>query len=75
MCCPVMSSPRIIDYARANASLGINGMVPNNVNARADSLSPEYIEKTRALADALRPWGIKVYLSVRWSAPIEIDWT
>jgi len=65
--------PRLIDYARANASIGINGMVPNNVNARADSLSPEYIEKTRALADTLRPYGIKVYLSVRWSAPIEID--
>lgn len=65
--------PRLIDYARANASIGINGMVPNNVNARADSLSPEYIEKTKALADALRPWGIKVYLSVRWSAPVEID--
>jgi len=65
--------PRLIDYARANASIGINGMVPNNVNARADSLSPEYIEKTKALADVLRPYGIKVYLSVRWSAPIEID--
>ena len=64
---------RITDYARANASIGINGMTPNNVNARADSLSPEYIEKTKALADALRPYGIKVYLSVRWSAPIEID--
>ncbi|HVW75901.1 MAG TPA: alpha-glucuronidase family glycosyl hydrolase, partial [Rhizomicrobium sp.] len=66
-------SDRIIDYARANASIGINGMTPNNVNARADSLSPEYIEKTRALADALRPYGIRVYLSVRWSAPIEIS--
>jgi alpha-glucuronidase len=66
-------APRIIDYARANASIGINGMVPNNVNAQAESLSPEYIEKTRALADALRPYGIKVYLSVRWSAPMEIS--
>jgi alpha-glucuronidase len=64
---------RVIDYARANASIGINGMTPNNVNARADSLSPEYIEKTKALADALRPYGIKLYLSVRWSAPIEIS--
>ena len=70
---PGYVSPRIMDYARANASLGINGMVPNNVNARAESLSPEYIEKTRALADALRPYGIRVYLSVRWSAPIEMD--
>lgn len=66
-------SQRIIDYARANASIGINGMTPNNVNARADSLSPEYIEKTKALADALRPYGVRMYLSVRWSAPIEID--
>ena len=69
---PQHADPRLIDYARANASIGINGMVPNNVNAKADSLSPEYIEKTRALADLLRPYGIKVYLSVRWSAPIEI---
>jgi len=70
---PQHVDPRLIDYARANASIGINGMTPNNVNARADSLSPEYIEKTRALADVLRPYGIKVYLSVRWSAPIEIS--
>jgi alpha-glucuronidase len=70
---PGYVGPRILDYARANASIGINGMVPNNVNARAASLSPEYMEKTRALADALRPYGIRVYLSVRWSAPIEIS--
>ncbi len=70
---PGYISPRITDYARANASIGINGMVPNNVNANAASLTPEYIEKTRALADALRPFGIKLYLSVRWSAPIEIS--
>ncbi len=70
---PGYVSPRIIDYARANASIGINGMVPNNVNARAESLSPEYIEKTKALADALRPYGIKLYLSVRWSAPMGIS--
>lgn len=65
--------PRIIDYARANASIGINGMTPNNVNARAESLSPAYIEKAAALAGALRPYGIKLYLSVRWSAPVEIS--
>lgn len=70
---PGYISPRYIDYARANASIGINGMTPNNVNARAESLSPAYIEKARALADALRPYGIKLYLSVRWSAPMEID--
>jgi alpha-glucuronidase len=66
-------SPRYIDYARANASIGINGMVPNNVNANAAILSAEYIEKAKALADALRPYGIKLYLSVRWSAPVEIS--
>ncbi|MES2473178.1 MAG: alpha-glucuronidase family glycosyl hydrolase, partial [Pseudomonadota bacterium] len=66
-------SPRYIAYARANASIGINGMVPNNVNANAAILSAEYIEKARALADAMRPYGIKLYLSVRWSAPVEIS--
>jgi alpha-glucuronidase len=70
---PEHVDPRLIDYARANASIGINGMVPNNVNANAASLSPEYIEKTKVLADVLRPYGIRVYLSVRWSAPIEIS--
>jgi alpha-glucuronidase len=54
---PQYVDPRLIDYARANASIGINGMTPNNVNARADSLSREYIEKTKALADVLRPYG------------------
>ena len=63
---------RIVDYARANASIGINGMVPNNVNANALSLTAPYLEKTAALANALRPYGIRVYLSVRFSAPIEI---
>jgi alpha-glucuronidase len=70
---PGYIDPRYIDYARANASIGINGTVLNNVNAKAASLSPEYIEKTAAIADALRPYGIRVYLSVRWSAPIEIS--
>ena len=65
-------APRYIDYARANASIGINGAVLNNVNSNAASLSHEYIEKTAAIAGALRPYGIRVYLSVRWSAPIEI---
>jgi alpha-glucuronidase len=64
--------PRMIDYARANASLGINGAVLNNVNAKADSLMPPFIAKAAALADTFRPYGIKVYLSARFSAPIEI---
>lgn len=60
------------DYARANASIGINGTVLNNVNASAEILTAPYIEKVAALADLFRPYGIKVYLSARFSAPIEI---
>lgn len=64
--------PRYADYARANASIGINGTVLNNVNAKADSLTAPYIAKAAALADLFRPYGIRVYLSARFSAPIEI---
>ncbi len=60
------------DYARANASLGINGTVLNNVNANALLLTPLYLEKVAALAEVFRPYGIKVYLSIRFSAPIDI---
>ena len=63
---------RYIDYARANASIGINGTVLTNVNANALVLTEEYILKTKALADAFRPYGLKVYLTARFSAPIEI---
>ncbi|GGF70952.1 alpha-glucuronidase family glycosyl hydrolase [Wenyingzhuangia marina] len=63
---------RYIDYARANASVGINGVVLNNVNANALILTPFYLEKVKALADVFRPYGIKVYLTARFSAPIEI---
>ena len=69
---PDLRDPRYTDYARANASIGINGVVLNNVNASADSLTPRYIAKAAALADVFRPYGIKVYLSARFSAPIEI---
>ena len=69
---PQYKSPRYIDYARANASIGINGAVLNNVNASADSLTAPYIQKAAALADDFRPYGVRVYLSVRFSAPIEI---
>ena len=67
---PDYKDPRYVDYARANASLGINGTVLNNVNAKAESLSPRYIAKAAALADIFRPYGIRVYLSARFSAPI-----
>ncbi|MEK9212115.1 alpha-glucuronidase family glycosyl hydrolase [Sphingomonas sp. 2378] len=69
---PDFRDPRYTDYARANASIGINGTVLNNVNAKADSLTPAYIAKAAALAEVFRPWGIRVYLSVRFSAPIEL---
>lgn len=69
---PQWRDPRYTDYARANASLGINGTVLNNVNASALSLSPAYLAKAAALADLFRPYGIRVYLSVRFSAPIEL---
>ncbi|WHO40569.1 alpha-glucuronidase family glycosyl hydrolase [Sphingobium sp. AP49] len=70
---PDYKGPRYTDYARANASLGINGTVLNNVNAKADSLTAAYIAKAAALADLFRPYGIKVYLSVKWTAPMELD--
>jgi len=63
---------RYIDYARANASIGINGTVLTNVNANALVLTPPYLQKVKALADVFRPYGIKVYLTARFSAPIEI---
>ncbi|WP_181307653.1 alpha-glucuronidase family glycosyl hydrolase [Rufibacter sp. XAAS-G3-1] len=63
---------RYIDYARANASVGINGTVLTNVNANSLVLTPEYLKKVKALADVFRPYGIKVYLTARFSSPIEI---
>ncbi|MFN3302853.1 MAG: alpha-glucuronidase family glycosyl hydrolase, partial [Roseateles sp.] len=69
---PEIVDARYTDYARANASLGINGTVLNNVNAKADSLTAPFIAKAAALADVFRPYGIKVYLSARFSAPREL---
>ncbi|WP_219993624.1 alpha-glucuronidase family glycosyl hydrolase [Asticcacaulis tiandongensis] len=69
---PDLKDPRYTDYARANASIGINGTVLNNVNSKADSLTLPYLHKAAAVADILRPYGIKVYLSARFSAPIEL---
>ncbi|MGB3377238.1 MAG: alpha-glucuronidase [Allopontixanthobacter sediminis] len=63
---------RMIDSARANASIGINGAVVNNVNARAFMLEPRYIAKLKRLADAWRPYGIRIYVSARFSAPRDI---
>ncbi len=64
---------RYKDYARANASIGINGVVLTNVNANAMILTPQYLEKVKVLANIFRPYGIKVYLTARFSAPIELD--
>jgi alpha-glucuronidase len=63
---------RYIDYARANASIGINGTVLTNVNANAQILTPAFLEKVAALANTFRAYGIKVYLTARFSAPVEI---
>ena len=67
---PGTLSPRYADYARANASLGINGTVLTNVNADAQVLSANYLDKVKALADLLRPYGIRVYLTARFNAPM-----
>lgn len=63
---------RMIDYARANASIGINGAVVNNVNASALFLTDRYIPKLKRLADAWRPYGIRLYISARFSAPRDV---
>jgi len=63
---------RYKDYARANASIGINGTVLNNVNSNPKILTKDYLPKVKALADVFRPYGLKVYLSVSFSAPIKI---
>ncbi len=69
---PDRINDRLRDYARANASIGINGSVLNNVNANSRSLSAEYLHKAAAIAAVFRPYGLRVYLSARFSAPIEL---
>ena len=69
---PDFIDKRYIDYARANASIGINSTVLTNVNANAVVLTKPYLEKVKTLADLFRKYGIKVYLTARFSAPIEI---
>lgn len=70
---PEYIDPRYRDYARANASIGINGSVVTNVNANALILTPAYLEKVAALAKVFRPYGIKIYLTARFNAPMELD--
>ncbi|MDR0619286.1 MAG: alpha-glucuronidase [Bacteroidales bacterium] len=67
---PSIISPRYRQYARVNASIGINGTVLNNVNANAVFLSSEMLGKIKILADIFRPYGIKVYLSINFSSPV-----
>ena len=69
---PDYVSPRCRDYARACASIGINGAVLTNVNADALVLTPEWLRKVAALASEFRPYGVRVYLTARFSAPIDI---
>ncbi|MFN8440338.1 MAG: alpha-glucuronidase family glycosyl hydrolase [Caldilineaceae bacterium] len=69
---PDQLDPRYTDYARACASIGINGVCLNNVNARAQSLTPDYLIKAAALADIFRPFGIRIYLAPTFSAPITL---
>ncbi|MBZ0319871.1 MAG: alpha-glucuronidase [Anaerolineae bacterium] len=69
---PDYLAPRYTEYARAVTSIGINGAALTNVNANALSLTPQYLRKAAALADLFRPYGIRVYLSARFSAPLEI---
>jgi alpha-glucuronidase len=68
----VDNNRRLLDYARANASIGINGSVLNNVNANSEFLTAKYLNKFAAIADVFRPFGIRVYLSPRFSAPIDL---
>jgi alpha-glucuronidase len=72
---PDVTDQRYIDYARANASLGINGTVLNNVNSKKEILTAPWIGKVAAIANQLRPYGIKVYLSARFSTPLELKET
>ncbi len=69
---PATIDPRYVDYARANASIGINGAVPNSVNADVRMLSAEYLVKVAALANVWRPYGVRMYLSANFAAPVRL---
>lgn len=70
---PDIRSDRYAEYARANASIGINGTVLNNVNASPSILTDSYLEKVKVLADIFRPYGLRVYLSVNFASPMVLD--
>ena len=69
---PDNPNPRIKDYARANASIGMNGVVLNNVNSQAEILRTDYLRKASVIAGILRPYGIRIYFSVKFTSPREI---
>lgn len=69
---PAVLSPRYADYARASAAIGINGSVVNNVNANVQFLTPEFLAKEAAIANVWRPYGVRLYLSVNFSAPVTL---
>ena len=66
-------SPRLREYAKLNAAVGINGAVINNVNASSKILGEDYLRKVATIADELRPYAMKVYLSVNFAAPMQLD--
>ncbi|MGD9159286.1 MAG: alpha-glucuronidase family glycosyl hydrolase [Desulfobacteraceae bacterium] len=69
---PARIDPRYKDYARANASIGINGASLNNVNSQVEILTKEYITRAAAVADVLRPYGMQVYFSIKFTSPMEL---
>ena len=69
---PTLNAQLMKQYARANASIGINGTVLNNVNAKPEALATENLEKVKVIADQLRPYGIRVYLSINFASPIKV---
>ena len=69
---PDYVDPRLVDYARADASVGINAISLNNVSADSMILTPDFLVKVKALADTFRPYGIRVYLAAKFSAPVEL---
>ena len=69
------NTQRLIEFARANASIGINGTVLNNVNASPKILTKPYLQEVKRIADILRPYGIRVYLSINFATPLALKQT
>ena len=67
-----LDTEHIKQYGRANASIGINGAVLNNVNAKPATLSTQQLERAKQIADILRPYGVRVYLSINFASPIRL---